>query len=90
MWLVKMVLPYLNEFLVKLRALFSGDPATTMKVNSLFFFFFPIISYFLNTFYLSVKITRSQQNMTMAVGSSAVCSGKVWELHHCLEDGQIG
>ncbi|KAF7154503.1 hypothetical protein RHSIM_Rhsim01G0035300 [Rhododendron simsii] len=31
MWLVKMVLPYLNEFLVKLRALFSGDPATTMK-----------------------------------------------------------
>lgn len=87
MWLVKMVLPYLNEFLVKLRALFSGDPATTMKVNSLFFFFF---SPSFPIFYLSVKITRSQQNMTMAVGSSAVCSGKVWELHHCLEDGQIG
>ncbi|KAE9462584.1 hypothetical protein C3L33_05491, partial [Rhododendron williamsianum] len=87
MWLVKMVLPYLNEFLVKLRALFSGDPATTMKVNSLFFFFF---SPSFPIFYLSVKITRSHQNMTMAVGSSAVCSGKVWELHHCLEDGQIG
>ncbi|XP_058186523.1 reticulon-like protein B21 [Rhododendron vialii] len=37
MWLVKMVLPYLNEFLVKLRALFSGDPATTMKLAVLLF-----------------------------------------------------
>lgn len=33
-WLVKLVLPYVNELLLKLRALFSGDPATTMKVNS--------------------------------------------------------
>lgn len=32
-WLLKLVLPYLNEFLLKLRALFSGDPATTMKVS---------------------------------------------------------
>ncbi|KAK2646751.1 hypothetical protein Ddye_021946 [Dipteronia dyeriana] len=31
-WLLKMVLPYLNEFLLKLKALFSGDPATTMKL----------------------------------------------------------
>lgn len=31
-WLLKLVLPYLNEFLLKLKALFSGDPATTMKV----------------------------------------------------------
>ncbi|KAG8495352.1 hypothetical protein CXB51_012990 [Gossypium anomalum] len=31
-WLLKLVLPYLNEFLIKLRALFSGDPATTMKL----------------------------------------------------------
>ncbi|XWS72624.1 hypothetical protein CRYUN_Cryun02cG0056100 [Craigia yunnanensis] len=31
-WLLKWVLPYLNEFLLKLRALFSGDPATTMKL----------------------------------------------------------
>ncbi|KAL3623945.1 hypothetical protein CASFOL_032761 [Castilleja foliolosa] len=29
---VKLILPYLNEFLLKLRALFSGDPATTMKL----------------------------------------------------------
>lgn len=47
MWLVKMVLPYLNEFLVKLRALFSGDPATTMKVNFRIFFthHFPIFNF---------------------------------------------
>lgn len=32
MWLMRKVLPYLNEFLLKLRALFYGDPATTMKL----------------------------------------------------------
>lgn len=32
-WLLRLILPYLNEFLLKLRGLFSGDPATTMKVN---------------------------------------------------------
>lgn len=37
-WLVKLILPYLNEFLLKLKALFSGDPATTMKVCFLFSF----------------------------------------------------
>ena len=31
-WLLKLILPYINEFLSKIRALFSGDPATTMKV----------------------------------------------------------
>ncbi|KAF2313140.1 hypothetical protein GH714_009462 [Hevea brasiliensis] len=31
-WLLKLILPYLNECLLKIRALFSGDPATTMKV----------------------------------------------------------
>ncbi|MBA0806978.1 hypothetical protein Gohar_022816, partial [Gossypium harknessii] len=36
-WLLKLVLPYLNEFLIKLRALFSGDPATTMKLAVLLF-----------------------------------------------------
>ncbi|XP_057514656.1 reticulon-like protein B21 [Actinidia eriantha] len=36
-WLLKMVLPCLNEFLVKLKALFSGDPATTMKLAVLLF-----------------------------------------------------
>ena len=40
-WLLKLVLPYLNEFLLKLRALFSGDPATTMMV----IFHFPTICY---------------------------------------------
>lgn len=36
-WLLKLVLPYLNEFLLKLKALFSGDPATTMKLAVLLF-----------------------------------------------------
>ncbi|OWM65819.1 hypothetical protein CDL15_Pgr015244 [Punica granatum] len=36
-WLLKLVLPYLNEFLLKVRALFSGDPATTMKLAVLLF-----------------------------------------------------
>ncbi|PPR96317.1 hypothetical protein GOBAR_AA24353 [Gossypium barbadense] len=36
-WLLKLVLPYLNEFLLKLRALFSGDPSTTMKMAVLLF-----------------------------------------------------
>ncbi|KAM7477151.1 hypothetical protein LguiB_024394 [Lonicera macranthoides] len=31
LWLLKLVLPYINEFLLKLRSLFSGDPSTTMK-----------------------------------------------------------
>lgn len=38
-WLLRLVLPYVNELLLKLRALFSGDPATTMKV----IFFFSLI-----------------------------------------------
>ncbi|CAH9080167.1 unnamed protein product [Cuscuta epithymum] len=29
---VKMLLPYINEFLLNFKALFSGDPATTMKI----------------------------------------------------------
>lgn len=36
-WVIKLVLPYLNEFLLKLRALFSGDPVTTMKLAVLLF-----------------------------------------------------
>jgi len=41
-WLLRLFLPYVNELLLKLRALFSGDPATTMRVIffPLFFFFF--------------------------------------------------
>ncbi|KAK4415081.1 Reticulon-like protein B21 [Sesamum alatum] len=34
---VRLVLPYVNEFLVKLRALFSGDPATTIKLAVILF-----------------------------------------------------
>lgn len=37
-WLLRLVLPYVNELLLKLRALFSGDPATTMRV--IFFSYF--------------------------------------------------
>ncbi|XP_044471095.1 LOW QUALITY PROTEIN: reticulon-like protein B21 [Mangifera indica] len=36
-WLLELFLPYLNEFLLKLKALFSGDPATTMKLAVLLF-----------------------------------------------------
>lgn len=36
-WVIKLLLPYVNEFLLKLRALFSGDPATTMKLAVLLF-----------------------------------------------------
>ncbi|KAF2317037.1 hypothetical protein GH714_011136 [Hevea brasiliensis] len=38
-WLLKLILPYLNECLLKIRALFSGDPATTMKLAVLLFVF---------------------------------------------------
>ncbi|XP_047271087.1 uncharacterized protein DDB_G0290685-like [Capsicum annuum] len=37
MWVLKLILPYINEFLMKIRALFSGDPATTMKMAVLLF-----------------------------------------------------
>lgn len=36
-WLLKLILPYLNEFLLKVRALFCGDPATTMKLAAVLF-----------------------------------------------------
>ncbi|GMY35637.1 reticulon-like protein B21 [Fagus crenata] len=36
-WLLRLVLPYVNELLLKLRALFSGDPATTMRLAVLLF-----------------------------------------------------
>lgn len=37
-WMLKLILPYLNEFLSKLKALFSGDPGTTIKVINLIIF----------------------------------------------------
>ncbi|XP_027332143.1 reticulon-like protein B21 isoform X2 [Abrus precatorius] len=36
-WLLKLILPYLNECLSKLKALFSGDPGTTIKLAVLLF-----------------------------------------------------
>ncbi|CAH9093386.1 unnamed protein product [Cuscuta europaea] len=36
-WALKRILPYVNEFLLKIRALFSGDPATTFKMAVLLF-----------------------------------------------------
>ncbi|KAK4338542.1 hypothetical protein RND71_043029 [Anisodus tanguticus] len=36
-WVLKLILPYINECLLKIRALFSGDPATTMKMAVLLF-----------------------------------------------------
>ncbi|XP_059286798.1 reticulon-like protein B21 [Lycium ferocissimum] len=38
-WVLKLILPYVNECLLKIRALFSGDPATTMKMAVLLFIF---------------------------------------------------
>lgn len=32
-WLLRLVLPYINEVLLNLRSLFSGEPVTTMKVG---------------------------------------------------------
>ncbi|KAG6499251.1 hypothetical protein ZIOFF_039008 [Zingiber officinale] len=31
-WLLKMLLPYINDLLLKLKTLFSGDPSTTLKL----------------------------------------------------------
>ncbi|XP_041996455.1 reticulon-like protein B21 isoform X2 [Salvia splendens] len=36
-WVTKMLLPFINECLLNLRALFSGDPSTTMKLAVLLF-----------------------------------------------------
>ncbi|GMH04462.1 hypothetical protein Nepgr_006301 [Nepenthes gracilis] len=36
-WLLRLILPYLNEFLLKIRCLFSGDPAMTMKLAAVLF-----------------------------------------------------
>lgn len=31
--MLRVIMPYLNESLLQLRALFSGDPSTTLKVS---------------------------------------------------------
>ncbi|KAL5667990.1 hypothetical protein ACJX0J_020211, partial [Zea mays] len=36
-WLLRLVLPYVNEVLLNLRSLFSGEPATTMKLALILF-----------------------------------------------------
>ncbi|XP_060210131.1 protein NETWORKED 2D-like isoform X2 [Lycium barbarum] len=36
-WILKLILPFINEFLLTIRALFSGDPSTTMKMAVLLF-----------------------------------------------------
>ncbi|XP_010930926.1 uncharacterized protein [Elaeis guineensis] len=36
-WLLRLFLPYINELLLKLKALFSGDPAATLKLAVLLF-----------------------------------------------------
>lgn len=59
-WLLKLVLPSLNEFLLKVRALFTGDPGTTMKVIS--FFFFPTIWYSFSFLTLRKKMEKVDQN----------------------------
>ncbi|ONK78900.1 uncharacterized protein A4U43_C01F800 [Asparagus officinalis] len=36
-WALRFLLPYINEVLIKIKALFSGDPSTTMKMAVLLF-----------------------------------------------------
>ncbi|KAF5195148.1 Reticulon-like protein [Thalictrum thalictroides] len=36
-WLLHLILPYLNGFLLKFKSLFSGDPATTLKLAVILF-----------------------------------------------------
>lgn len=75
-WLLKLVLPYLNEFLIKLRALFSGDPATTMKV----IIKFPSLNHLFFIFFFFTKL------MHCAAGSTTVCFRQVWKLYNHLEN----
>lgn len=39
-WILRLLLPYLNEVSFKMKALFSGDPATTMKAKIALFHHF--------------------------------------------------
>ncbi|KAF4390095.1 hypothetical protein G4B88_005013 [Cannabis sativa] len=87
-WLLKLVLPYLNEFLLKLKALFSGDPSTTMKVKTFSFSSYFIII-FESTFVLR-RLLKGWESVTMAAGSIALCFGQVWQLHNHLDNGEIG
>ncbi|KAL8152469.1 hypothetical protein V2J09_010229 [Rumex salicifolius] len=36
-WVLRLMLPYVNDFLLTLKALFSGDPAVTMKLAAALF-----------------------------------------------------
>ncbi|GJZ01900.1 hypothetical protein Tco_0519861 [Tanacetum coccineum] len=36
-WALRLFLPYINEFLLKVKALFLGDLATTMKVMQIIY-----------------------------------------------------
>ncbi|KAM0942694.1 putative reticulon-like protein B17/18/21 [Dioscorea sansibarensis] len=36
-WILRFLLPYINEILLNIKALFSGDPATTMKLAVVLF-----------------------------------------------------
>jgi len=39
--MLRLIMPYLNESLHQLRALFSGDPSTTLKVSLFLLTFSP-------------------------------------------------
>lgn len=69
-WMLRLILPYLNEFLSRLKALFSGDPGTTIKVI-----------FFSHWLYNFGSLRRQAQNLIfgnlvqIAAGSSALCFG---------------
>lgn len=66
-WLLRLFLPYVNELLLKLRALFSGDPATTMRViffSSPFFTFSMYINEAKRTFFFFFFLISEYKKMT--------------------------
>ncbi|RWW23919.1 hypothetical protein BHE74_00037989 [Ensete ventricosum] len=79
-WLLKLLLPYVNELLLKLRSLFSGDPATTLKVRLWFCFQYQYLLHVASQTKMS-----NVSHLAVAVGSAVVCDGKVRKLHHNLE-----
>ncbi|KVI11707.1 Reticulon [Cynara cardunculus var. scolymus] len=90
-WALKLFLPYINEFLLKIKALFSGDPATTMKVIFSFLFFIFFTDFDANFIFIC-NICENVRNFRchLTVGSSAICFGKMWQLHNHLEIGENG
>nr|GMD24323.1 reticulon-like protein B21 [Ipomoea batatas] len=104
-WVLRLILPSINEFLLKIRALFSGDPATTMKMAVLLFVLaqcgssitiwkmakLALVSVvsYISLLYLAAVIFLFR-SLHSQIGSFALCFGTMWQLHNHLENGQLG